>query len=301
MRDLPPLAQLRAFEAAARLLSFQDAAAELVVTPTAISHQIQSLEQYLGTTLFRRRPRPLALTEAGARLHPAITERLASLAEAVAQARRTADDGPLIVTTTNAFAARWLIPRLPDWHARHPDIFLEVIGSDTVADLHAGEAHLAIRYSRTPPVGLAARKLSEDRHWAVCKPGLLSTGPTAPRFIDLRGRTLIHAQWGPDDKSAPTWSRFLAAARSSGHSVPKLDEMTHLRFREEAHAIDAAVMGQGIAMCSDVLIATELADGRLMKVFDLSLPGYGFFIVHLPHRGRENRLAAFIGWIMRMT
>jgi LysR family glycine cleavage system transcriptional activator len=301
MRDLPPLTQLRAFEAAARLLSFQDAATELVVTPTAISHQIQLLEQYLGTTLFRRRPRPLALTEDGARLHPVITERLASLAEAVAQARTRVGDGPLIVTTTNAFAARWLIPRLPAWQVSYPDIFLEVIGSDTVTDLHAGEAHLAIRYARTPPDGLVVRKLSEDRHWAACKPGLLSAGPIAPRFMDLRGKTLIHAHWAPDDKGSPTWSRFLAAARAAGRSVPDLDEMTHLRFREEAHAIDAAVAGQGIAMCSDVLVATELADGRLVKVFDLSLPGYGFFIVHLPHRTRDKRIAAFIDWITRMA
>jgi LysR family glycine cleavage system transcriptional activator len=178
---------------------------------------------------------------------------------------------------------------------------LEVIGSDAVADLHAGEAHLAIRYARTPPAGLVVRKLSEDRHWAACKPGLLNTGSVAPRIMDLRGKTLIHAQWGPGDKGAPTWSRFLAAARAAGCSVPGLDEMTHLRFREEAHAIDAAVAGQGIAMCSDVLIAAELADGRLAKVFDLSLPGYGFFLVHLPYRARDERFDAFIGWIMQMS
>jgi LysR family glycine cleavage system transcriptional activator len=301
VRALPPLTQLRAFEAAARLLSFQGAAAELAVTPTAISHQIQSLERYLGAALFRRRPRPLALTDVGARLHPVITERLALLAEAVARARADVGDGPLIVTTTNAFAARWLIPRLPDWRVSHPDIPLEVISSDAVADLQTGEAHLAIRYARTPPAGLVLRKLYEDRHWAACKPGLLRTGSPAPRFVELRGKTPIHAQWSPDYKDAPTWSRFLAAARATGRSVPDVDEVTHLRFREEAHAIDAAVMGQGIALCSDVLIATELADGRLVKVFDLSLPGYGFFIVHLPYRGQDKRIAAFIGWIMRMT
>jgi LysR family glycine cleavage system transcriptional activator len=301
MRDLPPLTQLRAFEAAARLLSFQDAAVELSVTPTAISHQIQLLERYLGTTLFRRRPRPLALTDSGARLHPAITERLALLAEAVARARTAVGDGSLIVTTTNAFATRWLIPRLPDWRVSHPDIPLEVIGSDAVADLHAGEAHLAIRYARTPPAGLVVRKLCEDRHWAACKPGLPITGSIAARFMDLRGKMLIHAQWSPDHEDAPTWSRFLAAARAAGHSVPEMDEMTHLRFREEAHAIDAAATGQGIAMCSDVLVAAELADGRLVKVFDLSLPGYGFFLVHLAHRSPDKRIAAFTDWITRMT
>ena len=301
MRDLPPLAQLRAFEAAARLLSFQGAAAELAVTPTAISHQIQSLEQYLGAALFRRRPRPLALTDAGARLHPVISERLSSLAEAVARARTDVDDGPLIVTTTNAFAARWLIPRLPGWHVFHPDISLEVIGSDAVADLQAGEAHLAIRYARTPPAGLVVRKLCEDHHLAACKPGLLNARSIAPRFIDLRGKTLIHAQWSPDYKDAPTWSRFLAAARATGRSVPDIDEMKHLRFREEAHAIDAAITGQGIAICSDVPIEAELADGRLVKVFDLSLRGYGFFLAYLAYRRPDKRIAPFIDWITRLT
>ena len=301
MRDLPPLTQLRAFEAAARLLSFRGAAAELAVTPTAISHQIQSLEQHLGAALFRRRPRPLALTDAGTRLHPVITERLALLAEALARARTDADDGPLIVTTTNAFAVRWLIPRLPDWHVSHPDIPLEVVGSDAVADLQAREAHLAIRYARTPPAGLVVRKLCEDRHWAACKPGLLSTGSIAARFMDLRGKMLIHAQWRPDDEDPPTWSQFLAAARAAGHSVPDMDEMTHLRFREEAHAIDAAVAGQGIAMCSDVLIAAELTDGRLEKAFDLSLRGYGFFLAHLAHRRPDKRISLFIDWITRLT
>src|SRR6266511_3800512 len=114
MTRLPPLIELRAFEAAARHVSFKKAAAELGVTPTAISHQIRLLEQYCGRALFRRRPRPLSLTEAG-------------------------DRHPLRVTTTNAFASRWLVPRLPRWRKVRPDAPLDVIGTDNVLDLHAGD------------------------------------------------------------------------------------------------------------------------------------------------------------------
>lgn len=206
MPRLPPLTELRVFEAAARCGSFQRAAMELNVTPTAVSHQIRLLERSLGVALFRRRPRPLTLTDAGARLLPGISEGLATFARAVELVRAMAIEAPLSVTTTNAFAARWLIPRLPDWRECHPEIPLQVIGTDSVVDLHAGEAHVAIRYARTPPKGLVSAKLCEDRHWPACAPMLVPTEPSRPEIIDLRGRTLIHAAWGPDDDAAPTWN-----------------------------------------------------------------------------------------------
>ena len=147
MQKLPPLIELRAFDAAARHLSFKKAAAELGVTPTAISHQIRLLERYCGRALFRRRPRPLSLTEAGARLFPAIRGGLEGFAAAIAAVKRDGDQQPLRVTTTNAFASRWLVPRLPAWRKLHPDAPLEVIGTDSVLDLHAGDGDVAIRYA----------------------------------------------------------------------------------------------------------------------------------------------------------
>jgi len=137
MHRLPPLTELRAFEAAARQVSFKKAAAELGLTPTAISHQIRLLEQYCGTALFRRRPRPLALTEAGARLFPVVRDGLEAFAAGLGAIRRQGDRQPLRVTTTNAFASRWLVPRLPRWRKLRPDAPLDVIGTDNVIDLHA--------------------------------------------------------------------------------------------------------------------------------------------------------------------
>src|SRR4029450_7467633 len=144
MQKLPPLVELRAFDAAARHLSFKKAAAELGVTPTAISHQNRLLERYCGRTLFRRRPRPLALTDAGVRLFPAIRGGLEAFAVAIAAVKRDGNQQPLRVTTTNAFASRWLVPRLPAWRKLHPDAPLEVIGTDSVLDLQAGGRGVAL-------------------------------------------------------------------------------------------------------------------------------------------------------------
>jgi len=149
MGRLPPLVALRAFEAAARHLSFRKAAAELGVAPTAISHQIRLLEDYCGRALFRRRPRPLSLTDAGAQLFPVIRDGLQSFATAISAIKGDQGKHSLRVTTTNAFASRWLVPRLPRWRKAHPQAPLEVIGTDNVLDLNAEDADVAIRYART--------------------------------------------------------------------------------------------------------------------------------------------------------
>src|SRR6266567_41408 len=130
MRKLPPLTELRAFEAAARHLSFKLAATELHVTPTAISHQIKLLERYCGKTLFRRRPRPLKLTTAGEQLFPVIRDGFETFADVLGTVRAGAVGGRLRITATNAFAARWLVPRLPRWREAHPRLKLDIVGTD---------------------------------------------------------------------------------------------------------------------------------------------------------------------------
>jgi LysR family glycine cleavage system transcriptional activator len=118
-----------------------------------------------------------------------------------------------------------------------------------------------------------------------------------PKVIDLRGRTLIHTAWLPEDDAAPTWKRWLSAVRAAGQSVPEWGAMKHLTFREEAHAIEAAIAGQGLAMCSDVLVAREFANGRLVRFSTLSLPGYGFVVVSLPELALDRRVLAFREWV----
>jgi LysR family glycine cleavage system transcriptional activator len=291
MLALPPLTELRAFEAAARHLSFKAAADELGVTPTAISHQIRLLEHYCGRPLFRRRPRPMVLTAAGERLFPVIRDGLTKFA--IALGSKT---GPLRVTATNAFAGRWLVPRLPSWRKAQPEIGLEVIGTDAVLDLAAGEADLAIRYARTPPPNLVSQQLFRDRFFAVCSPALLSAERPVRTPADLRRYPLIECFWAPSDTYAPTWSRWETRARATFRGVFRLSDPPELSFREESHGIEAAIAGQGIALCSDVLVAGELKGGKLTKVFDIALPGFGFYIAYRAGHPRSRAISTFVSW-----
>ena len=294
MDKLPPLIELRAFDAAARHLSFKKAAAELGVTPTAISHQIRQLERYCGRALFRRRPRPLSLTDAGARLFPSVRDGLETFVTAFAAMRRDEDAQPLRVTTTNAFASRWLVPRLPRWKKARPNAPLDVIGTDGVLDLHAGDADVAIRYARTLPTDGPAKEFLSDTFWPVCSPELASG---LKRAAGLRGQVLVHCWWSPSDIEAPTWQRWLAAARGKWRDVPEFKEMDHLSFREELHAIEAVIAGQGIGIFSDVLVARELAARTLVRPFDLCLPGYRFYVVRTAGHPREKTIQAFATWL----
>ena len=295
MHKLPPLSELRAFEAAARHLSFKKAAAELGVTPTAISHQIKLLEQYCGRPLFRRRPRPMALTEAGSRLFPVIRDGLELFAATIAAIKRDRSRQPLRVTTTNAFASRWLVPRLPHWRKIRPDAPLEVIGTDSVLDLNSGDADIAIRYARTSPTDGTVNKLLKDTFWPICSPKLLSSDLGKP--ADLRKHVLVHCYWSPSDFEAPTWQRWLTVARKRWPDVPELKEMDHLSFREELHAIEAVIAGQGIGLFSDALVAPELKAQTLVKAYDVSLPGYHYYLVHQSNHPRERMIGTFSMWL----
>ena len=299
MDKLPPLVELRAFDAAARHLSFKKAAAELGVTPTAISHQIRLLERYCGCPLFRRRPRPLSLTVEGVRLFPVIRDGLAAFACAINSVKKDAGRQPLRVTTTNAFASRWLVPRLPLWRKLRPDAPLDVIGTDSVLDLHSGDADVAIRYARSVPADAIAKEFLSDTFTAYCSPNLHAA--SFKRAADLRGHVLVHCYWSPSDVEAPTWARWLAVAQKKWRHVPEANELEHLSFREELHAIEAVIAGQGIGIFSDVLVGSEVAAGTLVKAFDLSLPGYRFYVVRRPDHPREKIIQAFESWLVSVV
>ena len=155
--------------------------------------------------------------------------------------------------TTNAFASRWLVPRLPRWRKVRPNAPLDVIGTDGVLDLHAGDADVAIRYARTLPADGIAKEFLSDSFWPVCNPELFSSGGRLKRAADLRKHVLVHCWWSPSDLGAPTWQRWLDAARRKWRDVPESKHMDHLSFREELHAIEAVIGGRAsafLATCS---------------------------------------------------
>jgi LysR family glycine cleavage system transcriptional activator len=279
-------------------LSFKKAAGELGVTPTAISHQIRLIEDICGQPLFRRHPRPLTLSRAGAQLFPVIQNGFDIFATAIESASARRGRRALRVTSPNAFASRWLVPRLPRWRDMYPKIPLEIIGTDAVLDLRAGIADIAIRYARRMPPECVAQEIFRDTFFPVCSPELLANGKRKiERAADLLHYPLIHFDWMNRAPDAPTWSQWFAIARSIDPDIPNTDKAWDLSFREELHAIDAVVAGQGVAVCSDVVVSRELATGALVKAHALSLPGYGFYFVSVPNHPQQPNIEAFSAWM----
>lgn len=297
MHRLPPLRELQAFEAAARLLSFRKAADELCVTPTAISHQIKLLEQYCGQPLFQRQPRPLQLTEAGAQLLPVLREAFLSISDELARLTPSSPIGHLRVTTTSAFAARWLLPRLGSWRAVAPGSTLDVVGTDTVLNLRTGEVDVAIRYARHAPTDGVAVELLRDTFHVVAAPSMYkgAVGILEPQaIVDL---PRVEVGWPPTDEGAPTWRRWETTARAAGHRISGVVRPPQLKFHEEHHGIEAIIAGQGLGLCSDVLVARELHDGGLLRVSDIVLPGYGFYFVYRAEHPRLGAVEALLHWM----
>ena len=297
MHRLPPLRQLQAFEAAARRLSFREAAEELGVTPTAVSHQIRLLERWCGQPLFARQPRPLHLTLAGDRLLPVVRDAFLSIADELARLTPDSRIGHLRVTATNAFAARWLLPRLSRWQAEAPGATLDLVGTDSVLDLRTGEVDVAIRYARKAPADMPSVELLRDTFHVVGAPALVAPGLLAPRAILALPR--IEVGWPLSDRLAPTWRRWEETARALGHDLGYPIRPPHLRFHEEHHGIEAIVAGQGLGLCSDVLVARELADGRLLRLSEIVLPGYGFHFTWRAEHPKRRPVETLLRWMQR--
>lgn len=285
MRRLPPLAALRAFEAAARHLSFRRAAAELAVTPTAISHQVRLLEATIGAVLFARRPR-LVLTAAGQAIFPVMRDSLDAMAAAIAAIDARAARGAVTISATRAFTARWLVPRLPSFGAANPGLDLRLHAADEPVDLRSG-VDAAIRYGSGTFPGLAAEELFRERFAPVASPRLRLRAPA-----DLRRHTLIHFEWHRTDRDTPLWPRWLARA-----GLARLQPKAALTFSDESNAIQAAIAGQGVALLGLALVADELASGALVQPFGPVLPGPRCFLVYPREAGDTARIAAIRGWV----
>lgn len=285
---LPRLNGLRAFEAVARNRSFKVAAAELRVTPGAISQQVRSLEEELKLALFRRWNRAIDLTEAGAALLPVVSDALQRIADTIDSVHCRKEAGPLIVTAPPGFGAKWLVPRLGRFRAAHPDVDVRLTVSRRLADFEREHVDVGIRYGPGRYPGLRSYRLLMMRFFPVCSPSLRESPHPLHEPSDLRYHTLLHSE------SSQQWSRWLRL-----HKVQGVDSSRGPVFDDLAMVVRAASEGQGVGMGPDALVEDELVDGRLIKPFDLSMRDrFEYFLVCREEAARRPRIVAFRNWLL---
>jgi LysR family transcriptional regulator, glycine cleavage system transcriptional activator len=289
-RRIPSLSALRAFEAAARLRSFKQAADELAVTGTAVSHRIRSLEQEIGCRLFVRKTRAVDLTPEGRSLYSAVREGFDTIASGVERLRQRAR--PLVkLSTTPAFAAKWLVPRLAGFQAQHPNIDIHVHASNRPIDLSTGTIDIAIRYGQGRYEGMKSTLLLQDRFAPVASPAL-----NVASAADLSSRTLIHFDWEQPLPVDLTWAAWARAAQ-----LPELNSEAGIRYSDESHAIQAAVAGQGVALLSLVLIEQELKLGLLVASLGPALQGLAYHVVRSERRLHGDATDLVESWLLQQA
>jgi len=302
-RSLPPLNALRAFEAAARHLSFRRAAEELHVTPAAISHQIKALESHLGVPLFHRLNKGLALTDPAVAGLSSLQRGFDKLAEAAELIRDNAGPPDLAVEAAPSFATKWLVPRLPRFAAKCPDIELRIAasldlvdGSSAAADARAnfrdGEMDVAIRFGHGRYPGCRVDRLFEVAVVPLCSPALLRGEHALSCPENLVHHTLLHDDTPYEDH--PDWAAWLRAAGVSGVSTKR-----GLHFNQVSMALQSAIDGQGIVLSLDALAVDDIEAGRLTVPFSFQLPlSSAYYVVCLHESAEIPRIKAFREWLL---
>ncbi|CUH87774.1 Gcv operon activator [Phaeobacter sp. CECT 5382] len=287
---LPPLTALRAFDAAARHMSFAMAAAELNVTPAALSFQIKSLEEHLGVPLFRRLNRAVELTEAGRTLAPGASEGFQTLSAAWMATRRLQDNSSLTVTAGPALTAKWLAPRLYEFARAHPEIDLRFSATLRNMDLARDDVDVAIRFGYGQDDGLYSVPVRKEWLTPVMTPELAAQFPTPESLVDapLIFDDSIDFLQPPCDW--PTWFRAAGIAFDPKHG-------TH--FSNADHAINAACAGMGVALGRRPMIIKDIQEGRLVAPFKLAIETKARFrFLCLPGAEKRPQIAAFRDWFL---
>jgi LysR family transcriptional regulator, glycine cleavage system transcriptional activator len=287
---LPSLNGLRAFEAAARHLSFTLAATELNVTQTAISHQIRRLEEELGIRLFIRKNRALALTPQARDYLPGVRAAFNDLRLATDRLLRKDDDKVLTVSTLASLAAKWLLPRLTAFQEAHPGLDVRITTSTALVDFKNGDVDAAIRYGRGHWPGVRADWLMADEVFPVCSPALLSGKRPLRVAEDLRDHVLLHTSANNDD-----WRQWLTAA-----GLPSdISKQPGITFDLALMTVQAAIDGIGVAMGRTSYVQDDIAKGRLVVPFNIALPAdAGFYLVSPEGAAEPPKLKAFRQWLI---
>lgn len=289
-RRLPPLTALATAEAVARHPTFTAAADELHVTPSAISHQIKGLEEWLGFSLFRRDARSVRLTEEGADFLGKVAGILNGLESVTLEAmERAGKQKKLRIQTTDSFASRWLIERLPHFQHENPSMSVQIVTREFTEPYRPNEADVAVLYGRGDWPNCVSEMLLKETILPVCSPRLLLGDPLKTLFSNK----LLH-----DDNLGTTWEEWLDFARIGIDQGRRADSLYGLHFNHSHLALQAAEQGGGVLLASRPLVIDALREGRLAAPFNQELDtGHGYFLVQSPEPERQKRSILLASWL----
>lgn len=285
---LPPLNALRAFEASARQLSFTRAAEELFVTQAAISHQIKSLEDFLGIKLFMRKNRALLLSEEGQAYYLDIKDVFNAINEATERLFARGEKGAITVSTQPSFAIQWLVPRLNAFYALHPDIDVRIKAVDQPENSLTGDVDVAIYFGRGHWADIDAEQLQKEYLIPVCSPLLLQGKKPLDKVEDLINHTLLH------DTSRRDWKRWFKQVNVKATNVNHGPIFSH-----SAMVVQAAMHGQGVALAHSFLAKPDIDAGRLICPFEDVLESKNaYYVVCRDRQVDLGKIAAFREWVL---
>lgn len=294
---LPGTRALRTFETAGRHLNFTRAADELGLTPAAVSYQIKEIEEQLGITLFSRTSRSIQLTPAGAVLFEAAADALNTLQRAANRARRMArGSAHLHISLGARFATNWLLPRLPQFRAANPDLELTFDITDQLRDFAVDDVDTAIRFGRGNYEKTRSERLFDTVVVPVCSPKLIETGPPLEEPRDLFHHTLCYVDCETDGMVWPNWQMWMAAA-----GIDSFDDSRCLAFSDSNHVVQAAIDGAAVGLAELAMVANDLAQGRLVSLFDIGVSmaeDFAYYLVYPESSSQDTRVLAFREWIL---
>ena len=288
-RRLPPLRSVRAFEAAARRGSFNEAAEELFVTPSAISHQVKSLEEYLGVSLFRRARRQVHLTIAGERYLESVSHALDEIDLATRRLLASSNAGAVNISVAPTFLTRWLVPKVREFQNRHPDIELRLSPNNGPIDFAWSDIDMAIYFGDGQWPGVEVFFLREVVLVPVCSPAFVEANSQMTKPEDLSAHTLIDVSTRPAE-----WDEFLASV-----GVTRRKRAERLSFSSTSLALAAAMENLGVALADRQLVAREVLYGRLVTPLDIAMDNHlGYYLVYQKDRKLTREMRAFLDWVM---
>lgn len=296
-RMIPGTRALRTFSAAGRHLNFTRAAHELGLTPAAVSYQIKEIEDQLGMVLFTRTSRSIQLTPAGSLLLQATVDALAGLTSALGRARRMArGEAQLRISLGARFATHWLLPRLAAFTSAHPGLELTFDISDRLRDFEADDVDIALRFGAGHYPRTQSYRLFDTLVVPICSPKLISGGRGIQQPQDLLAHMLCYVDCQVDGMVWPNWRMWMTAA-----GIEDFDDSRCVAFADSSHVVQAVMDGSAIGLAELSMVASDIAQGRLVRLFDIGInvaPEYAYHLVYPHVISQDPRLIAFRTWIL---